>query len=54
MNHISEHRLVENGEWEREYAEDVNLPFGGKLTAEEADTSRTRLNYYDKTKPYKK
>ena len=25
VNHISEHRLVENGEREREYAEDVNL-----------------------------
>ncbi|RIA97832.1 acyl-CoA N-acyltransferase [Glomus cerebriforme] len=49
-NHISENRLVENGEHGREQAEDVDLPFGGRLTADEADTSKTRPDYYDKVR----
>ncbi|CAG8521144.1 958_t:CDS:2 [Funneliformis mosseae] len=51
INHISDNRqTVESGEQEREQAAVVNLPFGGRLTTEEADTSKTRPDNYDKVR----
>jgi hypothetical protein len=50
-NHAPENRqMIENNEQGREQAEDVDLPFGGRLTADEADTSRTRPDYFDKVR----
>lgn len=50
-NHASDNRqVIENNEQDREQTEDVDLPFGGRLTADEADTSRTRPDNYDKVR----
>lgn len=50
-SHASDNRpVIENNEQDREQTEDVDLPFGGRLTADEADTSRTRPDYNDKVR----
>lgn len=50
-SHAPDNRqVIENNEQDREQTEDVDLPFGGRLTADEADTSRTRPDYYDKVR----